>query len=75
MKTKSNAEVLPENPNEKHRIITIRCDNGCEVVFVKGGPRAYLRIGGTDGEMVVAITGSDVLRSLANAILDELKEK
>lgn len=61
--------------DRKHVRVSIVCDDGSRVSFVRGGKRlAYLRIGDTDGLMLDTISGEKALRALARAILAELRK-
>ena len=68
------AKLVPVVGN--HQRLRLVSDMGYEISLVKGGPkRAYLWIGGEDGFNHDTISGEEVLRALAKAILAELDAK
>lgn len=57
---------------EPHHALTIKDDNGLNVVLVRGGTRAYLWADGNHNRLVNTVSGVKTLRALAKAILKEV---
>ena len=57
---------------EPHHVLTIKDDNGLEVVLVGHGRRTYLWADGNHNRLVNTVSGVKTLRALARAILNEV---